>query len=69
MKYIVSLPLYLTIVFVVIRLFGFISWSWWWIVSPMWIAGAIVYLMLFLFVGLLAGGSDKNRPTVEDMLD
>lgn len=27
----------LTIVFVVLKLTGVISWSWWWVFSPIWI--------------------------------
>lgn len=27
----------LTIVFVVLKLTGVISWSWWWVLSPIWI--------------------------------
>lgn len=27
----------LTIVFVVLKLVGTISWSWWWVLSPIWI--------------------------------
>lgn len=35
----------LTIVFVVLKLCGVITWSWWWVLSPM-----IVGIILFLFV-------------------
>lgn len=27
----------LTIVFIVLKLTGFIDWSWWWVLSPLWI--------------------------------
>lgn len=26
----------LTIAFVVLKLTGFISWSWWWVLAPLW---------------------------------
>jgi hypothetical protein len=34
----------LTVLFVVFKLTGVIDWSWWWILSPMW----IVILMAFI---------------------
>lgn len=39
----------LTVVFVVLKLVGTISWSWWWVLSPVW--GGLVYC---LFLDLLA---------------
>lgn len=39
----------LTIVFVTLKLCHVIEWSWWWVVSPLWIA-AIVFAFV---VGLL----------------
>ena len=40
----------LTIVFIVLKLIGVISWSWWWVLAPLWIpfAGAIVTILLIL---------------------
>ena len=35
----------LTIVFVVLKLIGVISWSWWWVLSPLWI-GLVCWLLL-----------------------
>ena len=32
----------LTIVFIVLKLLGKIDWSWWWVLSPMWISILIV---------------------------
>lgn len=32
-----SLCSVLTIVFVVLKLVGVIAWSWWWVLSPLWI--------------------------------
>jgi len=36
----------LTIVFIVLKLLGHISWSWWWVFSPIWIELAILVLIL-----------------------
>lgn len=32
----------LTIVFIVLKLLGKIEWSWWWVLSPIWISILIV---------------------------
>ncbi len=39
----------LTIVFVTLKLLDKIDWSWWWVLSPLWISLAI----WLLFVGLI----------------
>ena len=33
-----SLAGVLTVIFVVLKLIGVISWSWWWVLSPLWIS-------------------------------
>lgn len=45
----------LTIVFIVLKLCGVISWKWIWVLAPMWISIAVVFLVviLFFFVYLL----------------
>lgn len=48
----VLLPL-LTVLFVGLKLTGHIAWSWWWVLSPMWIPGAAVIVFL-LVLALLA---------------
>ena len=44
----------LTIVFIILKLCGIIAWSWWWVLSPLWIS-AILWVVLVVIV-LLAGG-------------
>lgn len=36
----------LTILFIGLKLTGYISWSWWWVLSPIWLSAAIVILFL-----------------------
>jgi hypothetical protein len=43
----------LTIAFIVLKLMGYIAWSWWWVLSPLWISFALVAL-IFLIVGAIA---------------
>jgi len=39
----------LTILFVVLKLTGFINWSWLWVLSPLWI-GFLIFMVIFLIV-------------------
>lgn len=36
----------LTIVFTTLKLTGFIDWSWWWVLSPIWITLSILLTVL-----------------------
>ena len=38
----------LTIVFITLKLTNFIDWSWWWVLSPLWIPFAIIVLVILL---------------------
>ena len=40
----------LTIVFITLKLCGVIAWSWWWVLSPLWIMGAIIIALIALLV-------------------
>ena len=39
----------LTIVFITLKLTHYIDWSWWWVLSPLWIA-AIAGIVIFVIV-------------------
>ena len=41
----------LTIAFVVLKLCNVINWSWWWVLSPVWIT-AIIVIALIIFIGI-----------------
>ncbi len=43
----------LTIAFVVLKILGVIDWSWWWVVSPVWIAGIVMIICLVVGVKLV----------------
>lgn len=46
-----GLPTLLTVAFVVLKLCNVITWSWWWVLAPIWIPVAIVALgLLFIFI-------------------
>lgn len=38
----------LAIVFIVLKLTSVIDWSWWWVLSPVWIPTGIVLLIVLL---------------------
>lgn len=53
---VVSMPFcsLLSIAFIVLKLCNVINWSWWWVLSPLWIPiAAFFVLALILFVSLV----------------
>ena len=53
----------LTVLFLILKLCGVISWSWWWIFSPIWVSLAITGIVLILFIvcGLIYIEIEKYR--------
>lgn len=43
----------LTILFIGLKLTGYITWSWWWVLSPIWITILIV-LSIFIVIAWVA---------------
>ena len=49
----------LTIIFIVLKLLGKITWSWWWVLSPLWISAGLVFLVLLgILIWVLAVNKD-----------
>lgn len=42
----------LLVVFIVLKLIGVIAWSWWWVLSPIWI-GVLIVLICNILLKLL----------------
>ena len=40
----------LTIVFIILKLIGKIDWSWWWVLSPLWITFMLCMLFFILMI-------------------
>ena len=40
----------LTIAFIVLKLTKVIDWSWWWVLSPIWISAAIVVFIIAIAI-------------------
>ena len=52
-SYSLTTPLFL--VFLILKLTGFINWSWWWVTSPLWIPlvfGIFILGIIFLIARL-----------------
>lgn len=47
------LTILLQVLFVGLKLGGVITWSWWWVLSPIWGSGVLALLVIFLFTLLL----------------
>ena len=53
----------LTIVFIVLKLTGFITWSWWWVLSPLWISARLGRYDVFsevIFFMIWRSGAQKR---------
>lgn len=44
----------LTIVFIVLKLCDIIAWSWWWVLSPLWLS-TILWVIVVVIVLLVEG--------------
>ena len=57
----------LTIVFIALKLMGYITWSWWWVLSPLWIGFAlfVVFLLvmgaIYIFASIMKKRQDSRR--------
>jgi len=45
----IGLTTILTLIFVILKLTGNIDWSWWWVVSPIWIGWAFILFVISAF--------------------
>lgn len=52
-------PVGLTVVFIFLKLFGAIEWSWFWVFSPIWLVGLAV-IFLAILMGTLAAINEWN---------
>ena len=59
----------LSLIFIFCKLTGHITWSWLWVLSPLWIPTAI-WLILCMIVGVLAVCEEiASRKRIQDMAD
>lgn len=59
----------LGVAFVIFKILGYITWSWWWVLAPFWIpvvlALAVLTVLLIVLVALAYKAEDKVKMTVE----
>lgn len=46
----IGLPGLLLLLFVGLKLTGHIDWSWWWVLSPIWITFSLVFVIAFVAI-------------------
>lgn len=54
----------LTIVFIVLKLTGYIDWSWFWVLSPL-LAPVVIIFSVLLIIFSLGGGFRKTKKTAK----
>lgn len=37
---------FMFLIFLTLKLLGFIAWSWWWVTAPLWIPAVIILLII-----------------------
>lgn len=62
----------LTLIFIVLKLTGNISWSWLWVLSPLWICALLLLALFgvcFLALQLKKPKDGKNRKSVDTIIE
>ena len=49
----------LTILFIALKLTHVIDWSWWWVLSPLWISTAVAVFLIAVVLGVAAIASRR----------
>lgn len=52
---VVGLSTGLTLIFAAAKVFGYISWSWWWVFAPIWISAIAVFGLLAIVLLIAIG--------------
>lgn len=55
------LTVLLTVAFVVLKLCNVIDWSWWWVISPIWIYAALFILIIVIAAFIAAISDDQEQ--------
>ena len=50
----------LAILFIALKLTGYIDWSWWWVLSPLWIPAAIGGVIVAILFAVAIFAAVKN---------
>ncbi len=49
----------LAIVFITLKLTGYIAWSWWWVLAPLW--GPLAFILAFLLIVVVGAAAFGKR--------
>lgn len=50
-NYNIGFPGLLLLLFITLKLCGVVGWSWWWVLSPVWITASLM-LVIFVIIGI-----------------
>jgi len=50
----------LFLVFLVLKLCNVITWSWWWVTSPLWVCGFIIFVISIIAIIIVSRNSEEN---------
>ena len=50
----------LQIVFITLKLLNVIEWSWWWVLSPMWISAALLIFLVVISLAVATSINDRD---------
>ena len=45
----------LTITFIILKLIGIITWSWWWVLAPLWVTPLLIIIALSIIYFIVKG--------------
>ena len=54
----IGFPSLLALLFIGLKLTGYINWSWWWVLSPLWIGAILAIVITVAVVVAIAAFSD-----------
>lgn len=57
----VSFTSLLTLAFIVLKLCNVIKWSWWWVLSPIWLSVALVVVLVIAYYAILLFERKLNK--------
>ena len=49
---------FLALIFITLKLTGYIGWSWWWVLAPLW-GQVVIFVVALLFIVVYAVGRTK----------
>lgn len=51
----------LTILFIALKLTGYIGWSWWWVLSPIWLPPIAIIIVAIMIAAVVAVTDKAGR--------